>query len=209
MMVDSAQELLERLADGDDGAAAEAFRIYEPYLRMVVRRQLSLALRAKFDSMDIVQSVWAHLLTGFRQGRWHFETPEHLRAFLVKVVRNRFLSHARHATGALKHEKPVCEYALAALPALSQDRPSDLAMAEDLWERILALCSAEHRPIVELRRQGVCLDEIAERLQYHKSSVRRILYDLARRLACAKQTAGRPTLPPEISGAAADDALCT
>src|SRR3954469_26056307 len=87
--------LLHQLSSGDAAAAQRVFLAYEPYLRMVVRRQLTPALRTRFDSLDIVQSVWADLLTGFQAGRWRFGTPEQLRAFLVKVTRNRLIDRVR------------------------------------------------------------------------------------------------------------------
>ena len=37
----SLEVLLDRLAQGDDGAAERVFTFYEPYLRLMVRRQLS------------------------------------------------------------------------------------------------------------------------------------------------------------------------
>src|SRR5205807_3165596 len=86
--VDPLDTLLHQLSGGDAEAAQRVFLAYEPYLRMVVRRQLTPALRARFDSLDIVQSVWADLLTGFQAGRWRFTSPGQLRAFLVKVPRN-------------------------------------------------------------------------------------------------------------------------
>ena len=72
MNVDQLDQLIERLNDGDVVAAERAFLAYEPYLRMAVRRQLNGPLRAKLDSMDIVQSVWADLLSGFREAGWRF-----------------------------------------------------------------------------------------------------------------------------------------
>jgi DNA-directed RNA polymerase specialized sigma24 family protein len=82
------ESLLHQLSRGDADAAQRAFVAYAPYLRMVVRRQLAPPLRARFDSTDIVQSVWADLLGGFRSGCWEFANPQQLRAFLVKVTRN-------------------------------------------------------------------------------------------------------------------------
>ena len=38
-------------------------------------------------------------------------------------------------------------------------------------------------PILEMKKQGCSLAEIAEKTGFHESSVRRILYDLAARLA--------------------------
>src|SRR5262249_55417734 len=83
--------LLEKLCSGDPVAAERVFVAFEPYLRMVVRKKLPPRLRAKFDSIDVVQSVWADLLRGFREAGWRFADEAHLRAFLVKLTRNRFI----------------------------------------------------------------------------------------------------------------------
>src|SRR5271170_5186566 len=91
MSKDPLDELIERLNKGDMSAAERAFVAYEPYLRMAVRRRLTGPLRTKLDSMDIVQSVWADVLSGFHNARRKFTDRSHLRAFLVKVARNRLI----------------------------------------------------------------------------------------------------------------------
>jgi RNA polymerase sigma-70 factor (ECF subfamily) len=188
MNADPLDDLLERLGTGDDAAAAEVFAACEPYLRMVVRRQLPAQLRAKFDSVDIVQSVWADVLDGFRAAGWRFTDAAHLRAFLVKATRNRFIDRFRQHNRALQRERSLegaCPEEAAPAP---DPRPSQVAQAEELWERMLLLCPAEHRDILRLKRQGRPLAEIAEQTGLHPSSVRRILYDLARRLGEDKET---------------------
>ena len=67
MSVDSLDELLEQLNGGAPDAAEQAFLAYEPYLRKVVRRLLPRPLRAKFDSIDVVQSVYCDVLAAFRR----------------------------------------------------------------------------------------------------------------------------------------------
>src|SRR5947199_3342074 len=99
--------LLDKLSSGDPAAAEQVFRTYEPYLRMVVRRQLPGRLRAKFDSIDVVQSVWADVLQGFQEGGWTFTSADHLRAFLVKVTRNRFIDRLRHHQREVDREQPL------------------------------------------------------------------------------------------------------
>ena len=49
------------------------------------------------------------------------------------------------------------------------------------------LCPPAHREMLELKRQGIPLAEIAERTGLHESSVRRILYELAKRLAATRR----------------------
>jgi RNA polymerase sigma-70 factor (ECF subfamily) len=176
--------LLQQLCSGDPEAARRVFLDYEPFLRRVVRRQLNPGLRAKFDSADVVQSIWADLLTGFRGARWTFTDPAQLRAFLIKATRNRFLDRLRQSSPALEHERPLEQTEAADVPA-PQPRPSECAQADDVWEKLLALCPPEHREVLRLRREGLSRGEIAARTGLHEGSVRRILRRLARQLAFA------------------------
>ncbi len=77
--------LLDRLNAGDEAAAEQVYLDYQPYLRMLVSRQLRPSLRAKFDTMDVVQSVWADLLVGIRRAGWRFADRAHLQALLVRL----------------------------------------------------------------------------------------------------------------------------
>ena len=95
MKADPLDALLEKLSGGDNQAAQQVFVALEPYLHMVVRRQLPNYLRAKFDSTDIVQSIWTDMIEGFQGTDWRFPDANHLRAFLVKVARNRMIDQTR------------------------------------------------------------------------------------------------------------------
>jgi RNA polymerase sigma-70 factor (ECF subfamily) len=175
--------LLDRLCAGDPQAAEQVFVAYEPLLRLVVRRHLPERLRAKFDSADVVQSVWADIVEGFRSAGWHFTSAGHLRAFLVKATRNRLHDAVRRHHVALERERPLPEGGDPGLSA-RQPRPSEVAQADDVWDKLLALCPPDHHDVLRLRRQGLQLNEIAERTGLHEGSVRRILRKLARQLAC-------------------------
>jgi RNA polymerase sigma-70 factor (ECF subfamily) len=180
---DAVETLLEQLSSGDTEAAQRVFVTYAPYLRMVVRRQLTPALRAKFDSIDIVQSVWADLLTGFQAGCWDFATPQELRAFLVKVTRNRFIDRVRQQQAPLRLETRLDPSDLNALAQPRADATGAQLQAEEMWQRLVALCPPQHREMLDLKRQGMSVVDIAARLGLHEGSVRRILYELASRLA--------------------------
>ena len=182
-------DLLLKLNEGDPAAAEEVFRAYEPYLRMVVRRKLSRGLRAKFDSIDIVQSVWADLLDGFRQSKWSFDDANQLRAFLVKVTHNRFIDRLRQHRGALQRELALPQADIESLASNHSSRVSESFQADELWRQMLEVCPPAHYELLQLKRQGASLAEIAARTHLHPSSVRRILYDIARRIAL-RQAAG-------------------
>ncbi len=195
MNVPPLDSLLERLCTGDPEAAERVFVAYEPYLRMVVRKKLPPRLRAKFDSIDVVQSVWADLLRGFRESGWQFSDEAHLRAFLVKLTRHRFIDRIRRHRTALARERSLGEIVQVDEPMSRQPGPSEVAEADELRDRMLALCAPSHREIVRMRIAGVSVSEIAARVGMHVGSVHRILQDLACRIALEKKplgTEGRP-----------------
>lgn len=190
---DAMDDLLEALAGGDLDAAERVFLAFEPHLRLVVRRLLSPRLRSKFDSCDIVQSVWADVLKGLQGGAgWRFRDVDQLRAFLVTATRHRFVDRARRLRRALERGSPLGLPEERELPPAHGPRPSEEAQADELWERLLALCPPAHRGLLDQRRRGVPLAEIAAASGLHPSSVRRVFYDLARRVA----DRGAPDDPP-------------
>lgn len=191
MSADSLDTLLVKLAHGEDSAAERVFRDYEPLLRAMVRKRLNPSLRSKFDSMDVVQSVWADLLESYRAEGWQFTNRDHLRAFLTRVTYNHFFTHCRRNGPALDHEQPMPAVESPVLPASEQPRPSQVVQADELWKTIVDFCPPTHRQILDLKRQGLQLAEIAARTGLHEGSVRRILYELARRLAAEKARSDR------------------
>jgi RNA polymerase sigma-70 factor (ECF subfamily) len=154
---------------------------------MAVRRRLSGPLRTKIDSLDIVQSVWADVLASVRDSGWHFNDRSHLRAFLVKVARNRLIDRRRQHHRALEKERALAETVRTQLPPARDPRPSEVAQSNELWNTMLNECAPTHREILVLRRQGMRYGEIAELTGMHEGSIRRIIYDLARKLAPQKR----------------------
>ena len=177
----------ERMAAGDDAATEAIIRAYEPYLRMVVRRQLTASsrVRARFDSHDVVQSVWAETLQKVREGRadWRFADEGRLRSFLVRLTRNRLVDFYRRHRVSLAREQPIGSAAAHRLAAPRGDRPSEQLQAEELWSRLLSACKPSHRELLQMKALGATLAEIAERTGFHEGSVRRILSDLSTRVA--------------------------
>jgi len=184
MNVDSLEVLVEKLNSGDSDAAEQAFLTYEPYLRKVVRRLLPAELRAKFDSIDVVQSIYCDVFAAFREGGMRFATVAQLRAFLIKATRNRFIDRLRQYQTAARVERPMAEQSKT-ISAAREPRPSESAAARELWERLLELCPPEHHQLLALRRCGASASEIARHVGMHEGSVRRVLRELSVRLACA------------------------
>src|SRR5438552_18981638 len=125
-MSEPLDNLLEQLCSGDMAAAEQVFLAYEPYLRKAVRRHLPPPLRAKFDSADIVQSVWADVLRGFREAGWRFLDADHLRGFLFVATRNRLVDRIRQHQKAADREEPLGEDDRPPFLPSPQPRPSEV-----------------------------------------------------------------------------------
>jgi RNA polymerase sigma factor (sigma-70 family) len=189
MSQESLDRWIGRLNVGDVAAVECVFRAYEPYLRIAIRRRLSSRLRSKVDSQDIVQSVFADLVQGVRDGGWHFAGRPQLEALLRRIAWRRLADRYQKHARALEREQSLEETPSRSLLDGGQARPSQEAQGREFWEGVLRACPGAHHEVVRLRMHGHRMGEIAARTGMHEGSVRRILYDLARRLSIAR----RPT----------------
>jgi RNA polymerase sigma factor (sigma-70 family) len=190
MSTDHLDQLLAGLNSGDSAAAEQLLRTYEPYLRILVRRELRSELRAKFDSSDVLQSVWANLLEGIQGRGWHFADRAQLQAFLIRLMKHRIIDLCRKHGPALAREHPLADNALAETVAGDGPRPSEVAQCNELWEKILALCPPHHHELVQMKFKGLTAEEIAAQTGLHPNSVRRILLELAQRVDAANERSG-------------------
>ena len=157
-----------------DPALAALYEVSDGFLRRAARRWLTRDIRQRADSQDVAQAVWMGLLRGGVSAD-QFQGAEQVRAFLVKAVRNQVVDQARRHQVASAAEAHDRSGGPAERVADGRPRPSQEAAAVDLWERMNALCPPEHRPILELRREGLTLDEVAARVGLHEGSIRRVL----------------------------------
>ncbi len=87
---------LERVRTGDQKAAEELVRMYEPEIRREVRLRLrDSRLRRDFDSVDICQSVMASFFVRAALGQYDLQKPDELIRLLVTMTRNKLVSQVR------------------------------------------------------------------------------------------------------------------
>ncbi len=159
--------LIGRVRAGDEQAAAELVRLYEPHVRRAVRIRLNQPrLRQIVDSLDICQSVLANFFVRTAAGQFRLETPQQLIALLVKMGENRVRDWQRRQ-GALRRDRRR-EVPLAALP-VEPACPRSLATAAGdvdparALEQVLECLTPSERRIVERRRAGDSWANIARR----------------------------------------------
>jgi RNA polymerase sigma-70 factor (ECF subfamily) len=180
-------QLMARARGGDEAAVGELLRHYEEDVRLMVRVRLPRALRSQFDSMDFVQAVWQSF---FSDDPGRFANSRHLRGFLAGVVRNKVHEEYRRRTRTRKYDMGREESLYVRRGGRDEPRevaapdpsPSQNAQAADRWDQLLAGRSELEARVVELRRQGLTFDEIAEQTGLSERSARRIIDAIRERL---------------------------
>jgi RNA polymerase sigma-70 factor (ECF subfamily) len=156
---------------------------YGDHILRVVRRKLHRELRSKFDSVDFVQAVWASFFADVPQ-RGSFDRPQALIAFLVTLAQNKVIEVVRQRMKTQKYninrEKPLeADSPEAAGAVASRDpTPSQVAIANDEWRRLLAELPDRYRRMLVLLREGHTQKDIARELGVNEKTVRRVLEKL-------------------------------
>jgi len=151
-------EFIRRLRQGDEQAAEELVRRYEPEIRMEVRGWLRLrnpGLRRVFDSMDICQSVMASFFARAAVGDFDLEEPPQLIGLLVGMARKKVAEQARYHQRQRRDVRRVGDGVLDTIPVPAPDQtPSRLASGRELLQKFRELLSDDERMIADLRARG-------------------------------------------------------
>jgi len=164
---DSFDDFVRRIRAGDERAAADLVRQFEPLIRREVRYQLrDRRLYRLFDSMDICQSVLASFFVRTAAGQYDLDSREHLVKLLVRMAHNKLASAARRQNRQRRDSRRIDPDGADRIEAVSDQRPSpsDLVAGEELLQRFRRALSDEELEIADLRGQGVGWVDIAARL---------------------------------------------
>ena len=175
------QELLTRIKDGDEGAARELLTRYESKVRLVVRRQLPRLLRSRFDSLDFLQSVWGSFFHKIRTGPNDLNEEQSLITFLAWAARNKVIDEYRRAAtqkqDMTREERLEIRGDKESCLAVG-DTPSQLAQANETYDRLRDLLPEDRRVVLELKAAGYSCREIGDRIGMSERTVQRVLEDL-------------------------------
>ncbi len=171
--------LMEDALAGCPDAAAVLCRDYQAHILRVVRRRLLQRLRTRFDSVDLVQDVWASFFAK-PPSDLRFEDPGALIAYLERMAQFKVGEAIRQQTSPTtninrEHLLSDDEASPAERLPAAQPTPSQIVGAEDEWEQMLHGRPPLHQGILHLLRQGLTHREIADRLQTDEKTIQRLL----------------------------------
>lgn len=193
--------LLARLKAGDESAASEILERYEAQVRLVVRRCLPRVLRSRFDSQDIMQSVWRSFFQRLRgepvddlhgvpvqegDASLEFRDSSQLFAFLSRMARNKVIDQYRRETTQKADIHRM--QALYTGPGADLDPPdgsesaSAVLEAADELSHWRSLVPEDRQILIDLKADGHSSKEIGSKLGISERTVQRVLEDLRQRL---------------------------
>jgi RNA polymerase sigma-70 factor (ECF subfamily) len=149
------EKFLSALRAGDDKAAAELVRRYEPLVRRVIRMRLTdPRLRRAFDSVDVCQSVLANFFKAV--DKLDVNTEGNFRKLLVRMATNKLIDKVRreqHHAGGLPAEWE---------PAAATPSPSHVVAQQDLVQAIQSRLSDKERWLAEQHTTGKSWAKLAQ-----------------------------------------------
>ncbi|HEY6564558.1 MAG TPA: sigma-70 family RNA polymerase sigma factor [Pirellulaceae bacterium] len=159
-------EFLKRIREGDESAAEDLVRRYEPLIRREVRSHLEDSpLVRSLDSIDISQSVLASFFVRVAAGEYDLHEPSQLIRLLVKMARNKLASQARRQFSQKRDARRVdAGTGLFGRVADPAESPSQNISGQELFESFCAKLTADERRISQLRSQDLSWEEIAGQL---------------------------------------------
>jgi RNA polymerase sigma-70 factor (ECF subfamily) len=178
-------DLIRRVRAGDQEAAAELVRNYEPAIRRTVRIRLKdNRLRRQFDSMDVCQSVLASFFVRAALGQFDLERSEQLLALLAALVRNKVAARAAHeGAGKRDYRRAGAGLDAAAGVPVSAPAPGGRLETQDLLEEARRRLTEEERRLLDLRASDLEWADIAAQLGGTPEALRKKLARAVNRVA--------------------------
>jgi RNA polymerase sigma factor (sigma-70 family) len=171
------RNLVARVRDRDEAAAAELVRLYEGAIRRVVRIHLrDKQMRRVLDSMDVCQSVLASFFVRTVLGQYELETPEELLNLLTSIARNKVANQCNRLRARRRDIRRGFSLAHSAEGASDpSDDPSEQASAREILERVRDRFDQEERYLADQRAMGRGWREITEELGGSAEALRKKL----------------------------------
>jgi RNA polymerase sigma-70 factor (ECF subfamily) len=180
----SFRDLIARVRQGDERAAAELVRRYEPAIRRAVRFRLTdPRLRRTCDSMDVCQSVLMSFFVRAASGQYDLDSPEQLLRLLTTMARNKLLNQARQAQAARRDNRLISDDIADHEVEEPAPGPSQQVEARDLLQEVHRRLAPDELRLVELRNQGHDWNTIARVVGGTPASLRQKLHRALARLS--------------------------
>jgi RNA polymerase sigma-70 factor (ECF subfamily) len=170
-------EFLRRVRAGDESAAVELVRRYEPALRLEIRLRLKdPKLRRLLEPADLCQSVLKSFFVRAAAGQYDLDSPGKLLALLRKMARNKVAEQTRKQQAMRRDLRRDVSLDEGAPPVAAADpSPSRIAIGREMLSALRERLTPQELQLADLRSQGCDWSEIARVLGRTPQALRKQL----------------------------------
>lgn len=183
------QELISRLRDGDDDAAAEVVQRFARRLVYRARLQLDQRLCSKVDPEDVIQSVFRSFFLRHADGQFELANEQSLWALLVTLTlrkcgrwNERFRAAKRNPRREQSIDGARDEEQAAIHPPSEEPTAEEVATLTETLETIMASLDARQQQVLVMRLQGYTAREISSEVKIAERTINRWLQTVRRML---------------------------
>jgi RNA polymerase sigma-70 factor (ECF subfamily) len=163
MAAEGFADFLARVRAGDEAAAAELVRQYEPLIRREIRMRLTdPSLLRLVSASDICQSVLLSFFVRAAAGQYELDNPQDLLVLLLRMARNKIASQARKVRSRPADARREAAGSVEQLELVVQAPPPPrTVLASDLLREVLQRLPAEERGLADLRARGLTWPQVS------------------------------------------------
>lgn len=182
MAADSeSRKLIARCRLGDAQAERELYDRYLCRLLALVRSRLSKKLHRRLDPEDVVQSAYQSFFAGLQREQFVLDRSGDMWRVLSAIAMHKLMRrakwHGAQKRAVAREESAIGDdNSLGLPPEAIASEPSVhhvTAVVEEL-ERVMAGLDETRRQMLELRLQGLTLEEVATKMGRSERTVRRL-----------------------------------
>ena len=171
------KDFIRRIRAGDEQAATDLVRQYEPLIRREIRLHMEdQRLNRVLDSGDICQSVLASFFVRAALGQYELEEPHQLLKLLATMARHKLADQISRERAGRRDNRRVAEGSAETHEvSAGTASPSRQVAARELLEQVQRRLTPEERQLAELRSQGLEWAEIAAQIGGRPDALRKRL----------------------------------
>lgn len=182
-LYDEMRALVYQAKEGDSEAISVLYRLYERRLKGAAKSKLGEQLRAKMETVDLVQSVWKDCLSDMKD--FEYRDPESFFHWLLTKVLRKIQDKARFFSANkrdyAKEKQLLTKDAMlndGDSPFSSDPTPSQAAMADEELDHLMSLLDhltdSQRQTVVLRLRDKMNFVEIGKVIGKSPDSVRKI-----------------------------------
>lgn len=176
--------LIKRFRAGEDDAATALYARYVLKLQRLAERNTGQDLASRFDSDDVVQSVFRTFFRRVQLGDYDLPAGEELWRLLLVLALNKIRKLATHHRAQRRNVATTERVEPELLAQFAERGNDDLAVRslEEVIDELTGSLSPAHQQIIRLRIEGYKQGEIAAATQRTERTVERVLQNFRTRL---------------------------